>query len=190
MAGIIVYDFFESQFGECLIARSGKGVCFLDFVIDTRDESRCRLAIAHAGETLCRRPGGLDHLADMAFDPAGAAKLEVDLRGTDFQVTVWNVLRTIKPGTTTTYAWVASRIGRPNAVRAVAGAIARNRVACLIPCHRVIRSDGDLGGYRWGVELKSRLLEFEKARHPRHGPAYQPIFEEEIKNKIFVPATF
>lgn len=85
MAGIIVYDFFESQFGECLIARSGKGVCFLDFVIDTRDESRCRLAIAHAGETLCRRPGGLDHLADMAFDPAGAAKLEVDLRGTDFR---------------------------------------------------------------------------------------------------------
>ena len=83
--------------------------------------------------------------------------------GTPFQRRVWTALRRIPRGTTVTYAALARRIGRPRAVRAVAAAVAANRLAVVVPCHRVVRSDGGLGGYRWGVARKRALLVREGA---------------------------
>jgi AraC family transcriptional regulator of adaptative response/methylated-DNA-[protein]-cysteine methyltransferase len=88
--------------------------------------------------------------------------LPLDIRGTAFQQLVWQALRAVPPGATVSYSELAARIGKPAAVRAVAGACAANTLAVAIPCHRVIRSDGGLSGYRWGVERKRRLLENEK----------------------------
>jgi AraC family transcriptional regulator of adaptative response/methylated-DNA-[protein]-cysteine methyltransferase len=90
--------------------------------------------------------------------------LPLDLQATAFEWRVWNALRDIPPGETRSYAEVARSIGRPSATRAVAQACAHNRVALVIPCHRVVRSDGSLGGFRWGVERKTRLLKQEQAR--------------------------
>ncbi len=84
-----------------------------------------------------------------------------DFQGTPFQIKVWKALLKIKSGTTKTYAEVAKMIGKPAAVRAVASAIAKNNIAILVPCHRVIRSDGTIGEYRWGKELKRKLLQSE-----------------------------
>jgi len=90
--------------------------------------------------------------------------LDLDLIGTDFQKIVWDELRLIPFGRTATYQDIARKIKRPTAVRAVANAISANPVAIVIPCHRVIRSDGSLGGYRWGEKLKKRLLNLEKGK--------------------------
>lgn len=96
--------------------------------------------------------------------PLEAHSLSLDPRGSAFQQRVWSALRTIPAGEITTYAELATRIGAPNAVRAVAGACAANPLAIIVPCHRVVRSDGALSGYRWGVERKRELLRLEGAR--------------------------
>jgi AraC family transcriptional regulator of adaptative response/methylated-DNA-[protein]-cysteine methyltransferase len=88
--------------------------------------------------------------------------LPLHLRATAFQMRVWDYLRRIPAGTTESYAEVARGIGQPNAARAVARACATNRVAILIPCHRVLRGTGDLSGYRWGIERKRKLLDLER----------------------------
>ena len=87
--------------------------------------------------------------------------LPLDIRGTEFQRQVWRELREIPPGTTTTYTEIARRIGAPKALRAVAGACAANVLAIAIPCHRVVRSNGSLSGYRWGLERKRQLIQRE-----------------------------
>ncbi len=105
-------------------------------------------------------------VAEMAAGRASSQVLPLDLRGTAFQKTVWSALREIPLGETRSYAELAGELGRPGAARAVASACARNRVAILVPCHRVVRSGGALGGYRWGLERKRRLLEAERADSP------------------------
>jgi AraC family transcriptional regulator, regulatory protein of adaptative response / methylated-DNA-[protein]-cysteine methyltransferase len=118
-----------------------------------------------------------DGLADigaaLALIAAGrpASDLPVDLRGTAFQAQVWSALRRIPLGQTRTYAEIAVEIGRPTAVRAVAGACARNKVALVVPCHRVVRTGGALGGYRWGLEVKRELLRAERVGVEAGGPS-------------------
>ena len=98
---------------------------------------------------------------------AGAgAPVPLDLRGTAFQLRVWRALREIPRGQTRSYAEIAARIGRPAASRAVARACAANPVALLVPCHRVVRATGEVGGYRWGVARKERLLAVERELAP------------------------
>lgn len=94
--------------------------------------------------------------------PRAGLDLPLDIRGTAFQQRVWQALARIEPGTTASYAEVAASIGAPNAVRAVAGACAANALAVAVPCHRVVRTDGGLSGYRWGVERKRELLARER----------------------------
>ena len=94
------------------------------------------------------------------------AEYTVDLLGTAFQKKVWDALMKIPPGETRSYAELAAQLGQPRAARAVASACAHNRVAVVVPCHRVIRGDGSPGGYRWGLPLKQRLLRREAARRP------------------------
>ena len=98
--------------------------------------------------------------------PDRGLNLPLDIQGTAFQQRVWQALQAIPPGTTVSYAEIAQQIDRPKAVRAVATACAANTLAVVIPCHRVVRSDGALSGYRWGIERKRALLEREAANFP------------------------
>ena len=110
---------------------------------------------------------GFEHLVAQVValveQPGVGHDLPLDVRGTAFQQRVWQALRRIPPGQTVSYADIAARIGSPKAVRAVAQACAANTLAVAIPCHRVVRSDGALSGYRWGVARKRALLEREGA---------------------------
>ena len=150
--------------GAFIVARSARGVCALllgegpDALI--RDLRR-RFPAAHAIEG-----GAPDLLATVARfleAPGTGLELPLDLRGTKFQRRVWQALRGIPAGSTDSYAEVADRIGAPSSVRAVAQACAANAIAVAIPCHRVVRSDGAISGYRWGVARKRALLAREAA---------------------------
>ena len=93
-----------------------------------------------------------------------SGKVAVELIGTAFQQRVWQALMRIPPGQTLSYAQLAESLGRPSAARAVARACAQNRLAVIVPCHRIVRGDGSLGGYRWGLPRKGALLEAERAK--------------------------
>ncbi len=160
-AETISYIVGETAIGLVLVARSAAGVCVILIGAD-RDELEIDLAARFPEARIAAD-------ADIARDdltrvirfldkPNEGLDLWLDLRGTPFQRKVWEMLRTIPAGTTTTYTEIARRIGAPEAVRAVAGACAANRHALAVPCHRVLRSDGELAGYRWGVERKRDLL--------------------------------
>lgn len=99
---------------------------------------------------------------DLSVKPNKTLDLPLDLQAMAFQMRVWETLRKIPYGETVSYQEIAEKLGNKNAVRAVASACAKNRVALVIPCHRVVRSNGDLSGYRWGVERKKTILEREK----------------------------
>jgi len=153
--------------GRVLVAATSRGVCAIAFGDDDApllDELRVRFprATVHASDD------ALDALAAevvLMVDAAGlAANIPLDLMGTAFQQRVWRALRDIPAGTTTTYSEIAKRIGAPRAVRAVGTACGRNPVAVAVPCHRVLREDGALGGYRWGLERKKTLLARERAK--------------------------
>jgi AraC family transcriptional regulator of adaptative response/methylated-DNA-[protein]-cysteine methyltransferase len=153
--------------GAILVAATPRGVCAILLGDDPA-------ALAHDLEQ--RFPRARLHGADPAFEqlvaqvvglveqPGLGTQLPLDIRGTAFQQRVWQALRQIPAGTTASYAEIASRIGAPRAVRAVAQACAANALAVAIPCHRVVRTGGDLSGYRWGVERKRALLDREARR--------------------------
>lgn len=162
--------------GLLMMAATDRGLCFVQFG-ENETAMRARLEAEYPAASLSPMPPG----TDTAFDawmaglrsrlegaPAGS-DLPQDIRGTAFQTQVWEFLQRIPAGETRSYSAVAAGIGRPEAVRAVAGACAANRLALAIPCHRVIRGDGGLGGYRWGVERKRALLEREAARDGGEG---------------------
>ena len=114
----------------------------------------------------CQRADDRAQAAYASLMSKPAVTLEqFDVQGTVFQRQVWQALLELPSGSTTTYQVIADAIGRPKAVRAVANAIGANPIAWLIPCHRVVRSDGGLGGYRWGVQRKSAMLEWEHQQH-------------------------
>jgi O-6-methylguanine DNA methyltransferase len=161
----IVYSIGDSEAGRILIARTVVGVCA---VLIGKDEDALRrdLQTRFPNRTLTwtdsKLDDELDKVAQYLDRPTNGFKLPLDMRhGTLFQRRVWDALLTIPYGATITYAALACRIGDPNGARAVAGACAANAIALGIPCHRVIRSNGTISGYRWGVELKRSLLDKE-----------------------------
>jgi len=105
-------------------------------------------------------------VVDLIDRPEQAAELPLDIRGTEFEVRVWDALRNVPAGTTVSYTWLAEQIGTPNATHAVAQACAANPLAVAIPCHRALQANGDLANYRWGVERKRALLEREALNKP------------------------
>jgi len=161
----IAWDTASSALGDILVGATDSGVCCVLF-IDEHDPADL-LALEFPRATLERKPDAVrshvEHVVAL-LDGRSAGDIPLDLVGTPFQRRVWAELRKIAPGHTATYAQIAERIGSASAVRAVAGACAGNHAAVVVPCHRVVRTDGGMGGYKWGVERKRRLLDSEA--HP------------------------
>ncbi len=154
----------ECSLGSVLVAQSAKGVCAI-LLGDDPDALVRELQDRFPRATLVGRDAAFEQTVARVIgfveQPALALDLPLDVRGTAFQQRVWQALRAIPIGSTATYTAVAARIGAPHSARAVAQACAANALAVAIPCHRVVRTDGSLSGYRWGVERKRRLLEKE-----------------------------
>jgi AraC family transcriptional regulator of adaptative response/methylated-DNA-[protein]-cysteine methyltransferase len=151
--------------GMVLVAQSDRGICAILFGDDpealVRDlHDRFPRASLHAGDA--KFESQLATVIAFVETPAAGLHLPLDIRGTAFQQRVWQALRAIPAGGTASYAEIAQRIGAPRAVRAVASACAANPLAVAVPCHRVVRSDGGLSGYRWGIERKRALLDRER----------------------------
>jgi len=173
--------FHESPFGECLIAVTDRGVCGLSFVLDgDRELALSELRNRWPGALLVENIDATQLAAQRIFaawegaswNPAPSADTDEDVtpkplsvlvRGTNFQVRVWEALLRIPPGAVATYEDIASAVGQGGATRAVGSAIARNPVAYLIPCHRVIRKAGAFGNYHWGAARKVAMLMRESA---------------------------
>ncbi|RXZ44520.1 bifunctional DNA-binding transcriptional regulator/O6-methylguanine-DNA methyltransferase Ada [Crenobacter cavernae] len=154
----------ECSLGAILVAQSERGVCAI-LIGDDPDELARDLQDRFPRADLIGGDAGFERLVARVVGFVEAPKIGLDLpldvRGTAFQQRVWQALREIPAGETASYTDIAKRIGAPKAVRAVAGACAANALAVAIPCHRVVRNDGGLSGYRWGVERKRALLEKE-----------------------------
>ncbi len=163
---VIQFAVGECSLGSILVAVSDKGVCAVSLGDDPNKlvqelQDRFPKAQLTGGERKFERV--VAKVVGLVEAPKVGLDLPLDVRGTVFQRRVWKALRAIPAGSTVSYAQIAKRIGSPKAVRAVAGACAANAIAVAIPCHRVLRTDGSLSGYRWGVERKRSLLEREAA---------------------------
>lgn len=159
--------FHDTPFGECLLATTARGVCGLSFLDGDRDAAWADLESRWPGAILLEAPRRTAATAAAIFDPLGTRvdrPLALLVRGTNFQVQVWTALLRIPAGRLAAYDDVAAAAGFPTAHRAVGTAVGRNPIAFLIPCHRVIRSNGAIGGYRWGVTRKRAILAWEAGR--------------------------
>lgn len=147
----------KTTLGPMLVAATAKGVCRLSFG-EGREELAERFPNAELVEGGADLAALLRRVVDAVEHPGTGADIPLDVRGTAFQQRVWAELRKIPPGETRTYAEIAAAAGNPGAVRATGSANGANHVSVLIPCHRVIRTDGSLGGYAWGLDIKRELL--------------------------------
>jgi AraC family transcriptional regulator, regulatory protein of adaptative response / methylated-DNA-[protein]-cysteine methyltransferase len=166
VAAVVRYTIAPSPLGRMLIAATDKGICAIQFA-DSDQELQQGLMREFPFAVRKRDDGALAewtvNLARLMKGQDAHPSLPLDIRATAFQRRVWEYLQKIPRGETRSYSAVAKKIGMPKATRAVARACATNPVAVAIPCHRVVREDGEPGGYRWGMERKERLLEMEKA---------------------------
>ncbi len=179
-AGLTIrYGFAATPFGRVIAGVTGRGLCHLQFTADEGSGAAAQpqpsadaaafaaLAADWPLASLVRDDEAVAAIVEAAFAGAGASgppgPLHVLLRGTNFQIKVWQALLDVHGGEVVSYQGLAARMGAPRATRAVASAVAANRIAVLIPCHRVIRESGEIGGYRWGSERKQALLACEAA---------------------------
>ncbi len=150
----------DSPLGPMLVAATARGICRLSF-----DEDETALARHFHAATILPDNGTIAALVEGALrairEPMAIHDLPIDVAGTAFQQAVWQELRRIPPGETRSYAQIAAAVGKPGAVRATGSANGANPVAVIVPCHRVVRSDGTLGGYAYGLERKQKLLDAE-----------------------------
>lgn len=163
----IVCGIHDTPFGKALIATTSRGICNLRF-LDGTDEQTAEQMLRNVwlnAEVICDSQI-TQPLCDTIFDRATFYRKSIALlvKGTNFQVQVWRALLRVPIAGITTYQTIAETIGNPTAARAVGNAVGNNPIAYLIPCHRVIRASGELGGYRWGVERKTVILSWEASR--------------------------
>jgi AraC family transcriptional regulator of adaptative response/methylated-DNA-[protein]-cysteine methyltransferase len=163
----ITYTIAPSPFGKLLVGATERGVC----AVALGDSDDALVTALQADFPLAKIARGDDAHRDWVeeiVNHIGGGNVNVstplDVQGTKFQQQVWALLRKIPPGTTSSYADIATALGNPRATRAVARACASNHLAVVIPCHRVVRTDGTLAGYKWGVDRKQRLLARERGR--------------------------
>jgi AraC family transcriptional regulator of adaptative response/methylated-DNA-[protein]-cysteine methyltransferase len=158
----------DTPFGRCLLATTARGICGLHFVHETDVETVVESLVDHWPlASFVEDPGKTQPLIDHIFQPVPQdlpRPFHLLLRGTNFQVNVWQALLEIPPGALVSYQDVAAYLGKPQAARSVAGAIARNPIAYLIPCHRVISKTGKSHHYRWGTVRKKAMLGWEASR--------------------------
>jgi AraC family transcriptional regulator, regulatory protein of adaptative response / methylated-DNA-[protein]-cysteine methyltransferase len=165
----VEYVVTETSLGTAVVGVTGLGICAVLFGED-RSSLEADLAVRFPGRLLREAdepgPWARRALACVEGRSTDSGDLALDLKGTEFQKEVWSTLREIPFGKTATYSQLASRIGRPSSVRAVARACGANPLAVVVPCHRVLRGDGSISGYRWGVERKRLLLAREQVGSP------------------------
>lgn len=159
---ILDYGFHETPFGRCLAAAAPRGLCHLSFSDGNDSAALDGLAHKWPGARLRRRQKTTAPLVTAAFSPGRRKKMSLYLSGSPFQLKVWQALLTIPAGAACSYQGLAARVGAPGAARAVGSAVARNSIAYLIPCHRVLRETGVIGDYRWGTARKKALLAWEQ----------------------------
>lgn len=163
----IRYAVGSSSLGRVLVASTDRGVCMVALG-DDPEALETDLAARFSNAEIARGDAAYEATVDAVIAlverPGGGFDLPLDIRGTAFQQRVWRALRDIPAGETASYAEIAAAIGEPKSSRAVAQACGANKLAVVIPCHRVVRADGAVSGYRWGVERKKALLKREKAR--------------------------
>jgi AraC family transcriptional regulator, regulatory protein of adaptative response / methylated-DNA-[protein]-cysteine methyltransferase len=161
----IWYGIHETPFGLVLIAATARGICNLYFLGEAAEETAPQLLRQMWGKAeLKRDQGRTKGLCDRIFPLTATrseAPLTVIVKGTNFQIQVWKALLNLPFGTMTTYQTLAAAIQKPTAARAIGNAVGKNPIGYLIPCHRVIRESGELGGYRWGLDRKAALLGWE-----------------------------
>lgn len=160
------FGFGSSPFGEAMIAWSTRGITFLGFAAEANEQALIgSLAQQWPDAELTRNSSGASQWLEAVFANSQEKALPIWLRGSPFQLKVWEALLSIPPDHHVSYGHLAQSIGKDNASRAVGTAVGRNPVAWLIPCHRVITSSGALGGYRWGLRTKQRMIGMEATRH-------------------------
>ncbi|HEV8693753.1 MAG TPA: methylated-DNA--[protein]-cysteine S-methyltransferase [Lysobacter sp.] len=173
----ILFSTGECVLGMMLVAKSERGVCAIllgdDAVAPGRDLQQ-RFPQARLREAGVEFEPLLSKVAGFLAASARGLDVPLDMQGTPFQKQVWSALREIPAGSTETYAEVARRIGAPQDAKEVGEACAANALAVAIPCHRVVRKDGGLGGYRWGVERKRALLRREGAQEAGTADLFEP----------------
>ena len=164
---VISYGFHTTPFGECLLAVTPRGICRLAFVDpETRPDALDELQMSWQEATIVENhSAGKDAIKTIFGQTCGRAQtpIKVLLRGTNFQVKVWEALLRIPEGSVVSYGSLANAIGRPKAHRAVGTAAGHNPIGYLIPCHRVLRANGEIGGYHWGTTRKRAILAREAA---------------------------
>jgi AraC family transcriptional regulator of adaptative response/methylated-DNA-[protein]-cysteine methyltransferase len=161
----IRFAIVDSYLGLALVAWTEKGLCAITLGDDQNvltEDLRKRFPKAESVEMAPHFGETVERVVAFLESPRTGLELPLDIRGTAFQQRVWMALRAIPSGSTVSYGEIAARIGNPRAVRAVATACASNSIAVAIPCHRVVRKNGDLAGYRWGLERKRALLDRER----------------------------
>jgi AraC family transcriptional regulator of adaptative response/methylated-DNA-[protein]-cysteine methyltransferase len=165
-AGLTIrWGHHDTPFGGATVGLTDRGICSLGFDDRERGATVMRLSHDWPAARLVRDQRGTAGVIERIFDQAQPGRpLTLHLRGTNFQLKVWEALLNIPEGATTSYGQLAQAIGRPSASRAVGSAVGDNPVAFLVPCHRVLRASGTLGGYRWGPERKQAILAWERVR--------------------------
>jgi AraC family transcriptional regulator of adaptative response/methylated-DNA-[protein]-cysteine methyltransferase len=161
----IIYGYHPTPFGECLIALTGRGICFFGFVQDdNRDGMLAELRRDWANAALIEDPSHTASTVARIFSPSPGIPLTLHLRGTNFQIKVWEALLRLPTGEGISYEALAEQVCSAKAARAVGNAVARNPLAYLIPCHRVLQKTGGFGRYRYGTARKKAILAWELAR--------------------------
>ena len=165
----ISYLSISTRLGELFLAATERGICFIQIAANEKDalaylgkkypDAACSPAVGNDRTRLLEWGNAITHYIN---GDSPLPELPLDIEGTEFQKRVWDYLRTIPAGSTQSYTEVAKALGIPGAARAVGTANGANPVAILIPCHRLVRSDGGLAGYRWGIQIKQTLIEMEK----------------------------
>lgn len=161
---IIYFNIYDTVYGRTLIAASDIGLCFVAlgdelFMVDELKLEYPKAKFKIENKSIHNKA------ISLIEDPSAATDIPFHIKGTEFQLKVWNELLNIPTGSSCSYKSIANKIGCPKAVRAVGSAVGKNPISCLIPCHRVIRSDNSLGGYHWGLDIKKKILDRESSNY-------------------------
>ena len=163
---IIEYGWHKTAFGTCLAAVTEKGLCWLSFHSGDDEEGFQELQNEWPAANFVVNAEKTEPIVDRIFrsEESESDSILLHLKGTNLQIRVWEALLTIPPGDIVSYSQLAEMVDRPAAVRAVASAVGRNAISYVIPCHRVLRKSGNIGGYRWGTSRKRAMLAWDDAR--------------------------